>query len=376
MQRFILRCLSLSISLDSTTDSPKYPVAACYGVNLRAILIRITWYAAAFIIQLSVIWLYKLHYCRQNRNKSHWLMELFMQYIFWGVGIFGLIGFAAFASIFIRMINIGEITDLKRSLIKQEYVILRDGITVADISVDESPLSWEAYMAKGDSQPALEALLEEDGTFTPGKAYFSEQLDRRYELLISPNNHYSFAIKGPNFYKLSNNKLGAKLPDISNPQVADARFTMPIDDTMFLMVSDRVETEYADTWLWQVNADTFEKELLSDDPYYEFERSPLVFMPEGLDGKVVIYFTGDYSWGYGGQSRPKNSVIRLYNNDNPSGVDLVKFDFASGTILDLKFENNALLLMGDPRTPRSGNPRLPPLRWRVDLGSANQGSGD
>lgn len=51
----------------------------------------------------------------------------------------------------------------------------------------------------------------------------------------------------------------------------------------------------------------------------------------------MIYYTGSFDFAFGGDSsRPKFSVLRIYNQQYPEGRDIVRFSFKAGTVVDVR----------------------------------------
>src|SRR5690606_25441905 len=132
--------------------------------------------------------------------------------------------------------------------------------------------------------------------------------------------------------------LGEKLASFDNPPLGVLRHIGALNHQYFLLIGDHRESPYADAKLWLINHTTYEQTQLTEDPYYSFSRPPKVFKPDGLAGEVLVYYVGSISYGFGGDSdRPEYSVVRLFSNAYPQGIDLIKFAFKAGTIVDIEF---------------------------------------
>ena len=95
----------------------------------------------------------------------------------------------------------------------------------------------------------------------------------------------------------------------------------------------------------------------------------MIFLSEGFAGQVVIYYTGSVDYGFGGNSsRPKYSFIRIYNERFKQGLGVAKFGFKAGTIVDIKWIDNALVVTSDPSRPLATNQKVMARRiWKIKL---------
>ncbi len=154
------------------------------------------------------------------------------------------------------------------------------------------------------------------------------------------------------------------------------RKVVPINDTYALVIGDRVEAKYADPYLWQVELSSLNKTLLTMKPYYSFKRPPKVFLHPGNETVVVVYYIGQIHFGIamgGDNSRPKQSVVRIYNNDYPEGKDIVNFKFSQGTIISTAFESGDLIVTGDPSKPGGESKNRKPARvWKISFDNTEQ----
>lgn len=275
--------------------------------------------------------------------------------------------------IFSQMIFIAEITE--RKVKKSEaYHLLTEGVQVFELEHQMPPLEWEYRPGSGAMPAAAEALLSPENTISEGERFFDDDpnvsalwLKSAGDLpdkIFLKNDVYGITVDD----ETGSTQLGEKLASFENPPLGVLRHIGALNHQYFLLIGDHRESPYADAKLWLINHTTYDQTLLTEDPYFSFSRPPKVFKPDGLDGEVLVYYVGSVNYGFGGDSsRPEYSVVRLFSNTHPQGIDLVKFAFKAGTIVDIEFKDGALILTGDPSRPQINENRLPPRLWKVDF---------
>ena len=176
------------------------------------------------------------------------------------------------------------------------------------------------------------------GTFTP-----------LYQIEVSGLNAWLSSHKPDEISAKKENPLSglAESPEATEPSdVAEsAKVTDKGDSNNTSPVSE------ADTQL------LFAARHIATDSYYLHEKLPDIYWFDDLNVRVMVYFVGSLSWGFGGDvNRPKYSVVRVYSDDYPYGQDIASFSFAAGMIRDVSAVMTPagqlqLTLLGDVRRP-------------------------
>lgn len=206
----------------------------------------------------------------------------------------------------------------------------------------------------GDLASSVELELLDDGSIADTKHRYNDESIQLVKVLISNAELPSLVFKENQVYKFENNKLGPLLGQFSNPELSFIRHVVAVNNKYILVSGDSADSNYVDTYLWQVDVTTLEKVKIAGDLYYSFIRPPKIFISKDNNEIAVIYYTGSRNYAFGGNSsRPKLSVIRIYNSKFPEGKDIVNFSFKAGTIIDITWKNDGLILVGDPTPPRT-----------------------
>ena len=283
--------------------------------------------------------------------------------IFAGIGVLGL---AFIFYMIVSFMSIGKVSEVKVKLESKNRIFVT-GVSLEEVERIEPPLEYE-YLPKAGNLPISQDILtNEDLSFVFGSASFDNDVERQYLYLESPD--YSFAFKEDVLYSVVSDKLGEKDKRWSDLGIKMVRHAAYIHSELMLVFGDNASLEYFPTNIYLINPYTFDNKIIASDPYYSFARPPKVIQLDNFNGIVLIYYIGSYSYAYGGDSsRPKKSIVRVFNEQYVTGIDVVEMSFASGTIVDVYFENNSLILTGDPSRPsQSGQERLSPRFWKVDL---------
>jgi len=218
-------------------------------------------------------------------------------------------------------------------------------------------------------QDEPELMLTPTGELTEDPHSFDNDGSHNVLSLTVTGSKTQLIFQHSTIYEQLGNRLGKTIHTFNNPIMQSIRYVNSVNDGIILMAADPDTNNSVDTKLWQVNLDTFEKTLLSEQPYFTFEFPPKVLTPEGYNGVIVIYYSGVVSYGYGGDvSRPEVSTIRIYSDIYPQGYDLVSFHYKAGTIFDVKLAGDKLLFIGDPSRPSSiENHERPARFWQVSM---------
>src|SRR5690606_17245399 len=298
------------------------------------------------------------------------------------IGVFFLGIFAFIVYVFCNMAFIADITERKVKKGKTHH-LLAEGIQVSELEHKMPPLEYEYRPGTGAMPPAAEALLSSENKISEGERFYDSDPNISVlwlkavgdlpDKIFRKNDVYGIGEAGANAVEGDDGKdeiierpLGKKLASFDNPPLGVLRHIGALNHQYFLLIGDHRDSPYPDDKLWLIDHTTFEQTQLSEDPYYSFSRPPKVFKPAGLDGEVLVYYVGSFDYGFGGDcSRPQYSVVRLFSSTHPQGIDLVKFAFKAGTIVDIEFKDGALILTGDPSRPRTNANRLPPRLWKV-----------
>ena len=265
--------------------------------------------------------------------------------------------------------SIGQKISLIKSGLFNEYVVLRDDITVTEISDNEEVLPYEYESGTGDVPAAKEMVLEAGGEISDRLRVFDKDPGKNVDVLIRNNGLSSLVFKDNSVFNFKNSSLGELIGQFSNPELQLIRHVVPVNDKYALVNGDRASAKYADPYLWQVELTTLNKSLITKQPYYSFKRPPKIFLlPD--EEVAVVYYVDDIHFGIamgGDNSRPKYSVVRVYNKDYPKGSDIVQFRFTAGTIINVTFDDG-LIVTGDPSRPGGSKKYRKPARvWRVDF---------
>src|SRR5690554_2334021 len=264
----------------------------------------------------------------------------------------------------------------KKAQKSEAFYLLTDGVRVRELEHQMPPLEWEYRPGSGAMPVAAETLLSPENTIAEGERSYDDDPNVSVLWLKSvgdlpdkiflKNDVYGVTVND----EIDSTHLGEKLASFENPPLGVLRHIGALNHQYFLLIGDHRESPHADAQLWLINHTTHEQTKLTDDPYYSFSRPPNVFKPEGLNGEVLVYYVGSIAYGFGGDCcRPQYSVVRLFSSTRPQGIDLIKFAFKAGTIVEVDFKDGALVLTGDPSRPRTDEDRLPPRLWQVNLPS-------
>ena len=289
-----------------------------------------------------------------------------MNIFLWVVGICVSLVVILFSFVFFNMIFISQITQFKISF-TDEYTPLIDGLIVTEIEHDEPALLREKPDT-GDLEGAQEMLLYEDDSIKEGRRVFDD--DPGAEVLVAENKyrHEKYVFISNEVFQYTEGRKGEKIGSFTSPEFSYIDFVLPVNDRYVLINGSMKDSPYpSERELWQVEYNDLNKTQLSTTPYYSFVRPPKVFIFEDANEQIVVYYTESYSFAFGGDSsRPKYSVVRIYNSEFPQGRDVIKFGFKAGTVLDVIKIDDGYQLIADPSLPAMAEKsRVSPRKWKV-----------
>ncbi|GAA4276718.1 hypothetical protein GCM10022259_14420 [Aquimarina mytili] len=249
------------------------------------------------------------------------------------------------------------------------YKLLSDGVQIEEVPNEMEILPLDFRPEKADLNAGARLLVQEDGSLEKFELYTNNDPGKEIDALIDDTLEYNLAFKNSKVYQITQDKIDTLVHKFEAPTFEPFRYFAIITKDYFLMNADLKEVNYAKPILWQVHKTTFETLKISEEPYYTSERPPLIIKPERYTGTIVVYYVGDISFGYGGDSsRPEQSIIRIYDQKNPQGKDLIQLSFAAGTIVDIEMDNADFLVYTDSSLPSSvGKPRVAPKTWRISI---------
>ncbi len=247
--------------------------------------------------------------------------------------------------------------------LSKPYDILDPQVDVEELPPLATPLPNNYFERKA-------AINENNWLLTPE----NDILQGQRFLDDDPNKHISYlpengwVIMKGEIKTTANGKLDRTIHQFQPPfrSINDVFYLTP---KVLLLGADDGTTQYVNHKLWLLNGETFAQQLLDNEPYYFHARSPLVVRGNDSRDHAVVYYSGNYSFGYGGDSSaPKYSTLRIFNKAYPMGKDLLRLAFKAGTIEKLEWRDNAWIVTTDPSLPSAtGTPRVPARQWRVSV---------
>ena len=285
------------------------------------------------------------------------------------IAVIAVLGVVLFLTVFGGMAFIDKFAEM--SIRRMKDVVIEDAsFHVVEVEHSLPPLPYEYKPSSGDVPAAREVLLTPTGELQEGRRVFDKDPNRIVRLLDSTEGQLDKVFDGNDIFAKKDERVGGRIHSFAEPSLQILRYVGGVNGDWFLVAGDPEGSPYTNTKLWQVSHADYSRSLLTEDPYFTFDRPPRLFRPEGFAGEVLVYYTGSVDFGFGGDSsRPKHSVIRLFTEDYPSGHDVARFAFRAGTIVDIKYENGALILYGDPSRP-GAEKRLPPRLWKLEKKAA------
>lgn len=265
--------------------------------------------------------------------------------------------FSYFASIFLYMMFIAQITQLRVKLSKR-YKILQEGILIKELPQQDGLHVFDQLnnVQLSSSKKAVllnDEVLESKGRFSDeGKeVHILEHQIKGYELLFDSSQIYQF----------SNKKKQSKIAELSSPKLRRVSHISSLDFDNLLLIGAPDDELGVQDKLYQINIKDFQQRLIAEDVFLSrsyvsnFEKTSLpLLVVAGKDRQAVfvVYYSGKWAYGFGGDvSRPKYSVVRIYNQQYPQGKDIVKFGLKAGVIEELKFADDKIFVRCDPGQP-------------------------
>ncbi|WP_078085907.1 hypothetical protein [Microbulbifer mangrovi] len=276
--------------------------------------------------------------------------------------------FCLFVYVFIRMAFVAQFTEL--GLLRDRVLrVLLPGVEIKEVSHQLSPLEWEHESGPGAVPKATSLLLTPDGQLQSEETRFDGDPRRYVDELSGADSLAPWILFESRIYQRNGDTLGQEIADLSEAPFTGFGYVAGLNDEWFLVAGDVRGDKNRNSRLWQVSKKNFDVVLLEKNPYFTFSRPPKTFTPEGFDGVLVAVYRGVVSYGFGGDcSRPRYSILRAYTSTYPLGIDLARFSFRAGTIVDVAWQDGALVVTGDPSRPAAaGRDRIPPRVWRVGL---------
>ncbi|WP_428821140.1 hypothetical protein [Microbulbifer sp. MCCC 1A16149] len=294
-------------------------------------------------------------------------MEI-LKWIGQGFAIFVAAVFILFAYVFIRMAFVAQFTEL--GLLRDRVLrILLPGVSIKEAPHQLPPLEWEYESGAGAVPKATSLLLTPEGQLQPEESRFDGDPRQYVDELSGGDSQAPWILYESRIYQRNGDTLGREIADLSDAPFAGFGYVAGLSSEWFLVAGDVRGDKNRNSRLWQVSKKNFEIVLLEKNPYFTFSRPPKTFTPQGFDGVLVAVYSGVVSYGFGGDcSRPRYSILRAYTSTYPSGIDLARFSFRAGTIVDVDWQDGTLMVIGDPSRPAAaGRDRMPPRVWRVEL---------
>jgi len=289
-----------------------------------------------------------------------------MKIFLWVAGIGLLFVIIPVLILFSNFIFRSQITQLEVNF-SSEFIALMEGVKVIEKNYDVLPSDAE-IPDTGDLESAREMLLYEDDSIKEGRRVFDNDPGKEVLVSFNKSRNESRVYLANNVFQYRNGHKGVLLGTFPPPIFSYIDFVLPINEKTMLVHGAMQDSPYpSERELWQVEYDGLIKTQLSHDPYYLDARPPKVFNFESDNEQVVVYYVGSYDYAFGGDSsRPKYSMMRVYNSLYPKGIDLIKFGFKAGTIIDVVKVDGGYLVTGDPSLPAmAGKARASLRQWKV-----------
>lgn len=282
--------------------------------------------------------------------------------------------FSYFAAIFLYMMFIAQISQLRVKLSKR-YKVLQDGVLVEALSQQDGLHCIRQLSNVQLNSSKKVRLLNDEILETKGR--FSDE-GREVCILKDPIKGYELLFDSSQIYHFSDNKKQSKIAELSSPKLRRVSHVSSLDSDNLLLIGapdNELGVQYK---LYQINIKDFQQGLIAEDIFLarsyvsDFEKTALpllVVAAENVQDVFVVYYIGRWAYGFGGDvSRPKYSVIRIYNQQYPQGKDIVKLGLKAGVIKELKFAGDEIFIRCDPGQPtdsKEKRERNNSLFWRI-----------
>jgi|GEM_PF-4816616 len=272
-----------------------------------------------------------------------------------------LVAYVVLALAFVGLFNIGAKAERRVKKNRQNQLLFANA-QLEELSPKEE---WKQEVSFLKSLGASLQFLGKDGRFIQNSKKADENLAKEY--LVLRSDYYVLASKYGKLFSVKDNRLGQEVTSWAKHGFASSTLLAAVNEKSFLVKASLESAENKENMLFQISYPELEKVALSPDPYFTLKRPPLRFISRDEKTVVVVYYEGAYSYGFGEEdSRPQKSIVRIYNQEHPKGLDLAALSFASGTVIDLAFEESSLLLLADPSRPKQeGKSALAKRIWRL-----------
>ncbi len=267
------------------------------------------------------------------------------------------------------LIFVRQLTEAKIRLSK-EYEVLADGVrTFRQGETPPVPDTPSLEDHKGTQSGCAEMVLLENGELSDKRRVFDDDPGREVNVLPASNNSSSLLFDRNQIFEVVDGRRSQVLGAFSDPEVQSVRHVSAIDDNNLLLIATPKVEDAFHSHAYNVNRRTFEKTQVVENTYFTSARPPAVFKPRGFDGVVAVIYSETYTFAFGGDSSaPQLSTVRLYDSKNPEGKNILRFGFKAGTIVDVRFEDDKLIAVGDPTRPANENKEfLPRIEWVIEL---------
>lgn len=279
------------------------------------------------------------------------------------------IAITPFIVLFVNLVFLKQVTEVK-SQWGADYEEVEQGITINELANDSGEVMdaegiLDKSILQSDLPVSIEMSLTADGKLKKSDGLFADEAEKSVLQLLMPQKNEQLIFMDNSVYIREGDGLGEKRWQFD--EFKDFRFVSYIDENTLLIIASMMDSQYVETQLWQINLQDLSKILLSSDPYYSFNRPPKVLRLVDSGAVLAIYYSGDYSFAYGGPaSRPQKSTARIYSSKYPTGYDLVSINYKGGTVFDARLDQGKLVLSADPSRPYMVDDRERPARfWQV-----------
>ena len=269
----------------------------------------------------------------------------------------------------VNLVFINQITEFKsqRGL---DYELLGKHIKMTELpNHSNTVIDAEGFIDKAilasELPVSTEMSITAQGVLKIRDNFFVEESDKFALQLNMQHSARQFIFTDNILYLKSGDGLGAKLWQFD--EFKSFHFVNYIDEDTLLVAATMADSQYAELQLWQVDLGDYSTNMVTVDPYHIFIRPPKVLLSDNLNTVLAIYYSGNYSFGYGGPaSRPQKSTVRIYSAQYPKGHDLVTIYYKGGTVIDAKFNASNIILTADPSRPYMVDDRVRPARfWQI-----------
>lgn len=282
-----------------------------------------------------------------------------------------------FATILINVMFVRESTEVKIKLSK-EYEVLFDGVLIKEVTKGQVFFS-DATSLKGTLPSSEEKVLLDDGSISSKARFYDDDPGETVSIVPAVGEVPSLLFHRNDVFEVRKNKNHGKVGEFKNPGIKFVNCVSHINKKYLLVVGVPDTNKFMKSSIYQVHRESFEKIEVGQKAYFYFDRAPVVFQPEGFGGQVAVFYSDYYSFSFGGggdSSRPKFSIVRIYNDSFPEGKSIVSFGFKAGIIVDIKWRDGSLIAIGDPSRPFNEKEEYLPVReWEIQLPNGKQMSG-